>query len=118
MMKAVVGDPPSGRVFKRAQRERGQHPLNTAGELEAAVGERSVVAEVDAERTENDGATQRKGQARPAEAPRQHRQQGQQMHSRDGNQIFPMDIVVDRLGSIDSGGHGQGDCWGRRRPSS
>lgn len=90
VVQPVVGDPPRRRVLEGTEGERGERTLEPAWHREAAVREQAVVAEIDAERAEHVRADERENDPRPAEAPRQKGEAGEQVHAADRQHVLPV----------------------------
>ncbi len=106
MVEAMVGHPAGGRVLERAEGDGGERPLQAAGHLEAPMGQEPVVAEVDAEGAEDHRAREGEREPRPAEAPGNEGQAGQQMDGQNRDEVFPMNTRAGNGSDADGLGHG------------
>src|SRR5579871_422952 len=92
MVHAVDCDPVHGAALPATRAQDGQRMLQPARAGEATVRQQAMIANVDAEGSEEIKSANRPGKPRPAEQPRYTGQQGEQMKTDDACEDLPVDM--------------------------
>ncbi len=87
VVTAMGRHPPRRAALQAADPEEGETALQPFGADEALVGQKSVIADIDAQNPEDINAEDGKKHARPAEEPRHEREQGQRVVERQPDHL-------------------------------